>query len=153
MTPHCPFCDIVAGRLAASVVAETERVLAFLDLRQAVPGHVLVIPKAHVEDIHAITPALAGEVMQLGVRVAHALREALHPPGINLWQSNGAAAGQEVPHFHLHVQPRRVADGLMRVYPHGVPVPSSRDALDELAARIRPCLSPDDGVPTPRSSP
>lgn len=140
MSPRCPFCDIIAGRLGASVVAATESALAFLDLRQAVPGHVLVVPRMHVEDIHAIPPPLAGEVMQLGVRVAHALREAMHPPGINLWQSNGAAAGQEVAHFHLHVQPRRVADGLMRVYPHGVPAPSSREVLDELAGRIRPFL-------------
>jgi histidine triad (HIT) family protein len=147
----CPFCEIVAGRGAASVVAQTENALAFLDLRQAVPGHVLVVPKAHREDIFAMDPMLAGEVMQLGVRVAHALRETLHPPGLNLWQSNGAAAGQEVPHFHLHVQPRRVADGLLRVYPHGVPTPSSRAVLDDLAQRIRHTLPQDDDVLASRS--
>ncbi|QNK02920.1 HIT family protein [Dyella telluris] len=149
----CPFCEIVAGRLEASVVAQTAHALAFLDLRQAVPGHVLVVPKAHVEDIYAIDPTVAGDVMQLGVRVAHALRDAFHAPGLNLWQSNGAAAGQEVPHFHLHVQPRRVGDGLLRIYAHGVPSPSSRAALDDMAQRIRQGLPPDDGVPTPRSVP
>ena len=133
----CPFCEIVAGRLDASVVAQTENALAFLDVRQEVPGHVLVVPKVHVQDIYAIDPQLAGDVMQLGVRVARALREVFHPPGLNLWQSNGAAGGQEVPHFHLHVQPRRVADGLLRVYPHGVPTASSRGVLDDLAQRIR----------------
>ncbi|AIF45763.1 HIT family protein [Dyella japonica] len=149
----CPFCDIVAGRIEASVVAQTAHALAFLDIRQAVPGHVLVVPKAHVEDIYAIEPALAGEVMQLGVRVAHALREVFHPPGLNLWQSNGAAGGQEVAHFHLHVQPRRVADGLLRVYALGVPEPSPRDALDDMARHIRRFLPHDDGVPAPRSHP
>lgn len=148
----CPFCEIVAGRLEASVVAQTDNALAFLDLRQAVPGHVLVVPKAHVQDIYAIDAALAGEVMQLGVRVAHALREVFDAPGLNLWQSNGEAGGQEVPHFHLHVHPRRVADGLFRVYPHGVPTPSTRDVLDDLAQRIRRVLPHDGGVPTPRSS-
>jgi len=149
----CPFCEIVAGRLEASVLAQTEHALAFLDIRQAVPGHVLVIPKTHVQDIFAIAPELAGEVMELGVRVAQALREAFHAPGLNLWQSNGAAAGQEVPHFHLHVQPRRVADGLLRVYTHGAPESSSRAELDQLAQRIKPFLSPDHGDPTPRSHP
>lgn len=149
----CPFCEIVAGRLDASVVAQTENALAFLDIRQAVPGHVLVVPKTHVPDIYAITPELAGEVMQLGVRVAQALREAFHSPGLNLWQSNGAAGGQEVSHFHLHVQPRRVADGLLRVYPHGAPSPSSRDELDDLAQRIRRFLPHDHGVPVSRSTP
>jgi histidine triad (HIT) family protein len=148
----CPFCEIVAGRLDASVLAQTDNALAFLDIRQAVPGHVLVIPKAHVQDIYAMAPELAGEVMQLGVRVAQALREAFHPPGLNLWQSNGAAAGQEVPHFHLHVQPRRVADGLLSVYTHGAPSPSSRAELNDLAQRIQRFLPHDHGVPTPRSS-
>lgn len=149
----CPFCEIVAGRLDASVVAQTEHVLAFLDLRQAVPGHVLVIPKAHVEDIYAIDTGLAGEVMQLGVRVAHALREMFHPPGLNLWQSNGKAGGQEVPHFHLHVQPRRVADGLLRIYGGGVPEPARRAELDDMAQRIRRLIPHDDGVSTPPRSP
>jgi histidine triad (HIT) family protein len=138
----CPFCDIAAGRLRASVVAQTDRVLAFLDLRQATEGHVLVIPRQHVETIFEIDPGLAGEVMQVGVRVAQALRAALQPAGLNLWQSNGAAGGQEVPHFHLHVQPRRVGDGLLRVYPGRPPAPSSPEALDDLAARIRTFLSP-----------
>jgi len=149
----CPFCAIVAGRLEASVIAQTENALAFLDVRQAVPGHVLVVPRQHVEDIYAIDPALAGEVMQLAVRVAQALRTVFTPPGLNLWQSNGAAGGQEVPHFHLHVQPRRVADGLLRVYPQGVPVPASRDQLERMAERIRLSL-PHDGVALPpRSTP
>jgi histidine triad (HIT) family protein len=138
----CPFCAIATGQLDASIVAQTAQSLAFLDLRQAVPGHVLVVPRQHVEDIYAIDPVLAGDVMQLGVRVAQALRKAFHPAGLNLWQSNGAAGGQEVPHFHLHVQPRRVADGLLRVYPHGAPAPASRAELEQLAERIRSSLPP-----------
>ena len=149
----CPFCAIVAGQLEASVVAQTPTALAFLDVRQAVPGHVLVVPREHVEDIHAIDPALAGEVMQLGVRVAQALRMAFNPPGLNLWQSNGAAGGQEVPHFHLHVQPRRVADGLLRVYPNGLPPLAPRDELNRMAERIRLSLPPDGVSPAPRSTP
>ncbi|WP_430392421.1 HIT family protein [Dyella sp. 20L07] len=153
MAVDCPFCAIVAGRLEASVVAQTSGALAFLDLRQAVPGHVLVIPRLHVETVYAIDPALAGEVMQLGVRVAHALKALFDPPGLNLWQSNGDAGGQEVPHFHLHVQPRQIADGLLKIYPHGVPAPAPRDELDQLAARIRLSL-PDNGASTaPWSTP
>jgi histidine triad (HIT) family protein len=142
MVAACPFCEIAAGRLPASVIAQTDRAMAFLDLRQATEGHVLVIPRQHLETIFDIEPALAGEVMQLGVRVAQGLRAALQPAGLNLWQSNGAAGGQEVPHFHLHVQPRRVGDGLFRVYAGRPPAPASREALDALAMRIRPFLSP-----------
>lgn len=138
----CPFCEIAAGRLRASVVAQTDRVMAFLDLRQATEGHVLVIPRQHVETIFDIEPELAGEIMGMGVRVARASRKAFHPAGLNLWQSNGAAGGQEVPHFHLHVQPRRVGDGLFQVYAGRPPAPTSRETLDGLADRIRPFLSP-----------
>ncbi|WNL45827.1 HIT domain-containing protein [Dyella sp. BiH032] len=136
----CPFCAIVAGQAEASIVAETPAAIAFLDLRQAVPGHVLVVPRRHVETIFELDPALGGELMVLATGVAKALQASLQPAGLNLWQSNGAAGGQEVPHLHLHVQPRRVGDGLFRVYPQGLPAPARRDALEQLAARIRPHL-------------
>lgn len=142
MPMGCPFCAIVAGRLDASIVAATPSAVAFLDLRQAVPGHVLVVPRQHVETIFELDPVLGGELMALATRVAKALQASLAPAGLNLWQSNGAAGGQEVPHVHLHVQPRRVGDGLFRVYPLGLPAPARREALDQLAARIRPHLSP-----------
>ena len=131
---ECPFCAIAAGRAPAGMVVDDGTVLAFMDLRQAVPGHVLVVPRRHVPDIYGMAPDEAAAVMQVAVRVARALRDEYDLPGLNLWQSNGAAGGQEVPHFHLHVHPRRVGDGLMRVYPGGVPSPAG---AAELAARAQ----------------
>jgi histidine triad (HIT) family protein len=138
----CPFCAIVAGRLDASIVAQTETAIAFLDLRQAVPGHVLVVPREHVENIYALDPALAGELMALATQVAKALYASFDPPGMNLWQSNGDAGGQEVPHVHLHVQPRQINDGLLRVYPDGTPEPADRVDLDRFATLIQRHLTP-----------
>jgi len=138
----CPFCAIVAGRLDASIVAQTENAIAFLDLRQAVPGHVLVVPLEHVESIYALDPALAGELMALATEVAKALYASFDPPGMNLWQSNGDAGGQEVPHVHLHVQPRQTNDGLLRVYPDGAPGPTDRVELDRLATFIQRHVTP-----------
>ena len=106
----CPFCAIAAGQAPAQVLAQTPRALAFLDIRQAVPGHVLVVPRRHVQDIFDMPAELAAEVMALAVRVAQALERHLQCPGLTLWQSNGAAGGQEVPHFHLHVHPRLPGD-------------------------------------------
>ncbi len=80
---------------------------------------------------------MAAEVMQLAVRMAQALRVCFDPPGLNLWQSNGAAGGQEVPHFHLHVQPRQHDDGLLRIYPREAPPSSDRAMLDALAAQLK----------------
>ena len=132
----CVFCRMLAGAAPASFVHRDEHVAAFVDLRQAVDGHVLIVPKRHVETLYELDEDTAGRLMALAVRVARALAADGAPPRLNLWQSNGHAGGQEVPHVHLHVQPRRVGDGLMRVYPNGVPAPSPRETLDALAARI-----------------
>ena len=99
----CVFCAILAGELPARMVWEDAQVVAFMDLRQAVPGHVLVVPRQHAQTLYALDEALAGQVMRVAHRVARALRDTLAPDGLNLWQSNGEAGGQEVPHFHLHI--------------------------------------------------
>ena len=74
--------------------------------------------------------------MRTTVAIACAVREVFAPDGLNLWQSNGAAGGQEVPHVHVHVMPRWAGDGLLRIYPGHVGW-ADRDALDRQAARIR----------------
>ncbi len=137
MPPACAFCAIAAGSVPASMVWEDARVVAFMDLRQAVPGHVLVVPRRHAETLYDLDEDTAAQAMRVAHRVATAIRRRWAPAGLNLWQSNHRAGGQEVPHFHLHVQPRRLGDGLLRVYPRGAPAPASREWLDELAAQLR----------------
>jgi histidine triad (HIT) family protein len=136
-TRDCPFCAIASGHAAVSMVLNEGTVLAFMDLRQAIPGHVLVVPRRHVPDIYALAPDEAAAVMQLAVRLARALRSRYDLPGLNLWQSNGAAGGQEVCHFHLHVQPRQDGDGLLRIYPDGLPPASTPAELDAMANSLR----------------
>lgn len=133
----CPFCAILAQRAPASIVAEDSTVIAFMDLRQPVPGHVLIVPRRHVPDIYDLTSDEGAAIMHLALRVAHAQRRAFDPQGMNLWQSNGEVAGQEVWHFHLHVAPRAAGDGLLRAYHNEPPAPSPRAHLDALAAQLR----------------
>lgn len=135
------FCRIVAGRTEASIVDSDERAMAFMDLRQPNPGHVLVIPRTHVPTIDGLDDDDAAAIMRLATRVARALRRLYPDYGLSLWQSNGEAAGQEVPHVHLHLLPRRAGDGWVRIYPNDVPPkPTARAALSEMAARIRAVL-------------
>lgn len=141
----CVFCGIAAGTIDASVVHADEETVAFLDLRQPTwprGGAVLVVPRVHVEQVDQLPPDLAGAVMRTVVRVAGAVRKALAPEGISVWSSNGHAAGQEVPHVHIHVIGRFVDDGLLRVYAERPPYPN-RAALDQLATRIAGGLEPD----------
>lgn len=137
----CTFCEIVAGRLPASVVAVSERSLAFCDLRQphaeAVGGHVLIVPRRHVETLAELTDAQdAGDLLLLAARVAAAMTAEFGPQGYSLWQSNGEAAFQEVPHVHLHLLTRQMSDGLLAIYPT-LPEPESRERLDRMAERLR----------------
>ncbi len=78
--------------------------------------------------------------MQTVVLVTGAVRRGFAPDGINIWQSNGVAAGQEVFHVHLHVFPRRAGDDHLRIYPQAPPTPA-RAELDRLAARLRAALA------------
>ena len=131
----CVFCQIVRGESEASLVYANAFTLAFMNRRQANSGHVLVIPRRHVETIFELDDFLAAEVAKTVVRVSRALQETLDMSDLSVWQSNGAAAFQEVPHLHVHLLPRYADDDLLQVYPNLPPL-AKRKLLDDLAAEI-----------------
>lgn len=134
----CVFCRIVAKQIPASVVYEDADTLAFMDLGQVNPGHVLVAAKAHAENLYALDEAQAAAVFRTVARMARAIRGAFAPQGLSVYQANGAVAGQTVFHFHIHLVPRHDADGMSLVWPVKNP---PRDKLDEYAGRIRTSLT------------
>ena len=138
----CFICRIVAGDAPASVVLEDATTMAFVDIRQPSDGHILIVPRAHVETIDLLDQKLASEVAWSTVRVARAVRRAFRAPGMNVWESNGEAGGQEVPHVHFHVLPRHHGDGLLRVYPDANPraYGPADPALERIAARVKAAL-------------
>ncbi|MGH9169776.1 MAG: HIT family protein [Acidimicrobiales bacterium] len=130
----CLFCSIVAGMERAWRVYEDEAAVAFLDRGQATAGHTLVVPRRHVPDIWATTSDEAAEVMRAVHAVALVLRDRLEPAGLNVIQSNGRIAWQEVFHYHVHLVPRYDADGLV---PPWKPTRPDEAELDAVLARIR----------------
>jgi histidine triad (HIT) family protein len=132
----CVFCSIIKGQIASSQVYEDDATVVFTDLRQPTTGHLLVVPKRHVEMIYDLDPNEAARLMQTVVLTAQAMRRTLRPEGLTIWQSNGEAAHQEVPHVHIHLLVRQLEDGLLRVYPTRPSYPD-RAALDRLAATVR----------------
>jgi histidine triad (HIT) family protein len=130
----CAFCAIVAGVAPAEIICREAEALAFLDIHPAAPGHTLVIPCRHSEDICALDETSAAAIMRLAVRVARALRIVLHPDGLNVVQSSGRAAGQEILHTHLHLIPRWFGDGLSLGRP---PTVHRGEPLAALARRLR----------------
>jgi histidine triad (HIT) family protein len=135
MSTPCIFCSIVSGQLPASKVYETDRAVAFLDIRPINSGHVLVLPKTHYATLKEVPADLAQHLLDVVVRVEKALWNVpgLACEGTNILQNNGPAAGQDVFHVHFHVVPRHTGDGFKFRYQAQRP---ERAQLDALAAEI-----------------
>ena len=133
----CVFCKIVARQIPATVVHEDEQVLAFMDLGQVNPGHVLVTLKTHVENVFALEAKHASAISVAAARIARAIRDAFAPHGLSVYQANGKAAGQTVFHYHVHLVPRYEGDGMALSWPVKNP---PRAKLEEYAVKIRSSL-------------
>ncbi|MCO4094086.1 MAG: HIT family protein [Acidovorax sp.] len=118
---HCIFCRLVAGEIPAARVYEDALTLAFMDMGQVNPGHVLVATKRHAATLLDITAAEAAAVMQTAQRVARAVQTVFDPPGLTLLQANGREGDQTVFHFHMHVVPRHAQDGIALTWPRKEP--------------------------------
>jgi len=134
MMADCVFCKIVAKQIPATVVREDEHTLAFMDIGQVNPGHVLVALKEHAENIYALDEAQAAAVFRAAAKVARAIRGAFGPQGLSVYQANGAAAGQTVFHLHIHLVPRYEGDGMALTWPVKNP---PREKLVEYAQKIK----------------
>jgi histidine triad (HIT) family protein len=140
MDSSCVFCDIIAGRAPGHVVYEDDLTLALVDPRQHNAGHVLVVPRTHINDIRELDPRTGAALMDTLIKIARAVDHAFPNEGMSLWHSIGPAAFQEVPHMHMHVHPRRLGDGLLRVYP-SAPVDADPAARASYAERLRKALA------------
>lgn len=130
----CVFCDIAANKMPAFRIYEDERTVAFADINPATPGHTLVIPKQHYASIMDLTPGDVAAVHQTVQRVARAMRASLKPGGILIAQLNGAAAGQVVMHYHVHLIPRNPGDALAAM--SWQMLPGDMAQIEKMALRI-----------------
>jgi len=103
---RCPFCPPPAE----TVLAETTTALAFCDGFPVTKGHTLIVPRRHVESYFDLTADERSEMFELVVRVRLLLAEDSTIDGYNIGLNDGPAAGQTIPHVHLHVIPRRAGD-------------------------------------------
>lgn len=125
----CIFCAIVAGEAESFVVASDDKAVAFLDINPLSRGHSLVVPVRHVSDLLDGGAEVLTEIAPLVEETARLLVGRLGADGINLFQSTGSAAGQDVFHFHLHLLPRWKDDGVLRTL---VGAPSDATDLDAM---------------------
>lgn len=138
MARACVFCSIVAGEAPAHVVLDDEVALAFLDVRPLFHGHVLVVPRPHVEVLTDLPVADVGPFFERVQRLARAVRDACGAQGSFVAMNN--TVSQSVPHLHVHVVPRTKGDGLKGFFWPRTRY-ASEDEAAEVAARIAAAVS------------
>jgi histidine triad (HIT) family protein len=123
----CVVCRIIARQLPGYIIAEDENTIVWVSLE----GHPLVAPKEHVPDIFGLNDKLASMIMNTAREVARATKEGLGADGIYITQTNGAAAGQSVFHYHLHIYPK---------WSDGRPMDHSKDSRERTMEKVRAVL-------------
>ena len=131
--PDSIFTKIIKGGIPCHRVFENEHVLAFLDITPLSEGHTLVIPKRQVERLEDLPADDAIEIARQLGPLARRIQAATGAAGYNILLNTGVVAGQEVPHVHFHIIPRRPDDGLGYRWKAR---PADQDALAQLAGRI-----------------
>lgn len=123
---NCPFCGIASHRLLGRIIYEDAHSCVFLDIAGDVDGHMLAVPKQHFTNVMDCDTDTLYHLMDAVQTVSRHCME-LGYEGVNLLNASGPCAGQSVPHFHIHIIPRKPADGI-NAWPE---LPGSKISLDE----------------------
>jgi histidine triad (HIT) family protein len=133
---HCIFCDLIRGAAEVSICYEDSTAIAFLDIQPVNAGHVLVVPREHYALIQDIPAHVGTHLYEVAAKLVPVVQIASGATDMNIVVNSGAAAGQNVMHYHIHLIPRRQGDG----FDVPLPFPGSemphREQLDAMAARI-----------------
>ncbi|MBI2076394.1 MAG: HIT family protein [Candidatus Aenigmarchaeota archaeon] len=129
----CLFCKIVKGEIPSKKVYEDSNTLAFLDINPANPGHTLVMPKKHAENIFDVEEDSLKSTISIVKEMAAAVKEKMNAAGVNVVQNNGKYAGQLVNHVHFHVIPRFENDNVIISYKR---VQLTEKELDDVAKKL-----------------
>jgi histidine triad (HIT) family protein len=135
----CLFCRIVDGAVPATVVLDEPFTLGFLDTRPVFKGHVLLVPKIHVDTLADLPPELLPALMGAAQRVSTAVVAGLGAQGSFVAVNN--VVSQSVPHLHVHVVHRTKGDGLRGFFWPRTKYASDQEARD-YADRVGAALAP-----------
>jgi histidine triad (HIT) family protein len=136
MPNQCTFCDLIQGAAEVSVCHEDADSIAFMDIQPVNVGHVLVVPRAHYNSLLDVPPEIGLHLFQVTMRLAGAIRRVTGCDDMNIVVNSGAAAGQDEPHYHVHIIPRRENDGFTIDLPFAGSAMPDRTLLDAMAAQL-----------------
>ena len=106
----CIFCKIERGDAPCALVYRDDLVLVFMDIQPVTRGHSLIVTREHFENLYEVSETALAAVASVSRRLAPAIREVIAPEGLRVFQLNGAAAGQTVFHYHMHLIPRSAGE-------------------------------------------
>lgn len=134
----CIFCKIVDNKIPSATIYEDDAFKVILDAFPSSLGHTLVICKDHIENIFEMPIQKSGRMFELTTKIAAIVKNQLGCDGINILQNNGIAAGQSVPHFHIHIIPRYNNDGMNIPWVSQNPNDAQLQAMkDKISAGLR----------------
>jgi histidine triad (HIT) family protein len=137
----CIFCKIVKGDLPSFKVYEDDRVFAFSDINPVSEGHMLIIPKAHAENLGEIAEEDLMAIHRVSQKMYHAMQTALGADGVALVQANGKAVNQIVMHYHLHLIPRKNSEARLAATSWEL-VPGDMEAIKATSEKIAAAVKP-----------
>ena len=133
--PNCIFCKIANGEIPSRTLYEDEKFRVIMDLGPATRGHSLILPKEHYANLYEIPEDLAADAAKLAKKLAIRMTEKLGADGFNIIQNNNEAAGQTVPHYHVHLIPRYQNDGQHILWnPGEMPAEEMDEILNKILA-------------------
>lgn len=139
---NCVFCKIIAGEVTAKIIMQNEKAMALLDAFPLAAGHTLVIPKSHYAKVQQMSEQDAMAVFEIVWKIAGAVETGSQVNASTIAIHNGSEAGQEVPHVHAHIVPRKKGDGAGPIHSMFKIKPRlSAQEMDSLYDRIASNLS------------
>lgn len=137
----CAFCKVISGEYSSSKIYEDDSLLAFMDIQPVNAGHLLIVPKKHVELMADLDEETSAKMMVLAKRINNALRlSGLKLEAVNYFLADGESAGQEVFHTHLHLIPRFKNDGFGLTFPEDYVNLPEKEELDSIALMVKSAL-------------
>ena len=131
----CIFCKITQKQIPAEIIYEDDSTVAILDIHPRSPGHTMILPKAHAENILDLPEDKINGAFQAVKKVTELLRQALKPDGFTIGINHGKVSGQTVEHLHIHVLPRWHNDGGGSI--HNVVDNPPKESLEEIKGLIQ----------------
>ena len=140
--PNCIFCKIIAGKIPSRVIMQNEKAMALLDAFPLAAGHSLVIPKSHYAKVQEMSEQDAKALFEIVWKLVGAVETGSEVNASTIAIHNGSEAGQEVPHVHAHIVPRKGGDGAGAIHSMFKIKPKlSPQDMDSLCERIASNLS------------